>query len=149
MYFNDLQRQARIDAGKIAGLDVLRIINEPTAAALDYGLDKMPTNDGGRRTVLVFDLSGGTMDVSILNIDPGIGKGKGRFEVKTVAGDTHLGGADFDNETVKYRLKEFIRKHDRKIDITKFQDKDNNRKALRRLRTACEKAKRTLSYRLW
>ncbi|CAN6295587.1 unnamed protein product [Urochloa humidicola] len=137
VYFNNSQRQATIDAGAIAGLNVMRIINEPTAAAIAYGLDRMPVSDGGR-TVLVFDLGGGTMDVSLLNIDPGVDIGMGIFEVKAITGDTHLGGADFDNEVVKYCLREFIRKH-RKVGIR------DNQKALRRLRTACEKAKRMLS----
>ncbi|KAF8683696.1 hypothetical protein HU200_044626 [Digitaria exilis] len=139
VYFNNNQRQATIHAGAIAGLDVMRIINEPTAAAIAYGLDKMPINVGAR-TVLVFDLGGGTLDVSLLNIDPGVNIGTGSFEfdVKAIAGDTHLGGADFDTELVEYCMQEFVRKH-RKTDITK------NQKALRRLRTACEKAKRMLS----
>ncbi|CAL4913808.1 unnamed protein product [Urochloa decumbens] len=137
VYFNNSQRQATIDAGTIAGLNVMRIINEPTAAAIAYGLEKMPVLKKGRR-VLVFDLGGGTLDVSLLNIDPGINMDKGVFEVKAIAGDTHLGGADFDNEMVKYSLQEFIRKH-RKVDIR------SNHKALRRLRTACERAKRMLS----
>ncbi|CAN6289871.1 unnamed protein product [Urochloa humidicola] len=137
VYFNNSQRQATIDAGTIAGLNIMRIINEPTAAAIAYGLEKMPVRKKGRR-VLVFDLGGGTLDVSLLNIDPGINMDKGVFEVKAIAGDTHLGGADFDNEMVKYSLQEFIRKH-RKVDIK------SNHKALRRLRTACERAKRMLS----
>jgi L1 cell adhesion molecule like protein len=115
----------------------LRIINEPTAAALAYGLEKMPVSNT-RRTVLVFDLGGGTFDVSLLNIDPGVDMHKGLFEVVAIAGDTHLGGADFDNEMVKYSLREFTRKHG-KMDI------HSNQKALRRLRTACERAKRMLS----
>ena len=127
-YFNDSQRQSTKDAGSIAGLNVLRIINEPTAAAIAYGLDN---KDNKEKNVLIFDLGGGTFDVSLLNIDEGI------FEVKATAGDTHLGGEDFDNILVKYFSDEFKRKH--KVDI-----KGNNR-ALRRLRTACEKAKRTLS----
>ncbi|CAL4938753.1 unnamed protein product [Urochloa decumbens] len=131
------QRQATIDAGTIAGLNVTRIINEPTAAAIAYGLDKMPVSNEGR-TVLVFDLGGGTLDVSLLNIDPGHDIGMGLFEVKAIAGDTHLGGADFDNEMVKFFLREFIRKH-KKMDIR------NNPRALRRLRTACERSKRMLS----
>ena len=118
----------------------MRIINEPTAAALAYGLEKMPVCDEGtRRTVLVFDLGGGTFDVSLLNIDPGINMDKGLFEVMAIAGDTHLGGADFDNEMVKYSLKEFKRKHKTTTDI------NSNQKALRRLKTACERAKRMLS----
>ena len=138
VYFNNSQRQATIDAGAIAGLNVLRIINEPTAAALAYGLEKMPVSNKGR-TVLVFDLGGGTFDVSLLNIDPGVNMDKGLFEVMAIAGDTHLGGADFDNEMVKYSLKEFARKHRNSTDINSSQ------KALRRLRTACERAKRMLS----
>ncbi|KAM8952284.1 heat shock 70 kDa protein [Pelodytes ibericus] len=127
-YFNDSQRQATKDAGVIAGLNVLRIINEPTAAAIAYGLDK---GSRGERNVLIFDLGGGTFDVSILTIDDGI------FEVKATAGDTHLGGEDFDNRMVSHFMEEFKRKH--KKDISQ------NKRALRRLRTACERAKRTLS----
>ncbi|KAF0894610.1 hypothetical protein E2562_001908 [Oryza meyeriana var. granulata] len=137
VYFNNSQRQATIDAGAIAGLNVMRIINEPTAAALAYGLEKMPVSNKGRM-VLVFDLGGGTFDVSLLNIDPGVDIDMGLFEVKATAGDTHLGGADFDNEMVKYSLREFIRKHG-------SMDIKSNHKALRRLRTACERAKRMLS----
>lgn len=128
-YFNDSQRQATKDAGAISGLNVLRIINEPTAAALAYGLDK---NLKGERNVLIFDLGGGTFDVSILSIDEG-----SLFEVKSTAGDTHLGGEDFDNRLVNHFAEEFKRKHKRDL-------KDNTR-GLRRLRTACERAKRTLS----
>lgn len=128
-YFNDSQRQATKDAGSIAGLNVLRIINEPTAAALAYGLDK---NLKGEKNVLIFDLGGGTFDVSILSIDEG-----SLFEVKSTAGDTHLGGEDFDNRLVTHFMEEFKRKH--KKDLT------GNARALRRLRTACERAKRTLS----
>lgn len=128
-YFNDSQRQATKDAGAIAGLNVLRIINEPTAAALAYGLDK---NLKGERNVLIFDLGGGTFDVSILAIDEG-----SLFEVKATAGDTHLGGEDFDNRLVNHFLEEFKRKHKK--------DLSGNARALRRLRTACERAKRTLS----
>ncbi|CAL4938755.1 unnamed protein product [Urochloa decumbens] len=137
VYFNNSQREATIDAGTIAGLNVMRIINEPTAAAIAYGLDKMPVSDKGRM-VLVFDLGGGTFDVSLLNIDRGIDIGMGLFEVKAVAGNTHLGGADFDNEMVKFCLRDFIRKH-RKLDIR------SNLSALSRLKTACERAKRMLS----
>merc|ERR1712212_219776 len=129
-YFNDSQRQATKDAGVIAGLNVLRIINEPTAAAIAYGLDKKKSSDK-ESNVLIFDLGGGTFDVSILAIDGGI------FEVKSTAGDTHLGGEDFDNRMVDHFVAEFKRKH--KKDIT------GNKRALRRLRTACERAKRTLS----
>jgi len=129
-YFNDAQRQATKDAGVIAGLNVLRIINEPTAAAIAYGLDKKKQCNQ-EKNVLIFDLGGGTFDVSILSIDDGV------FEVKSTAGDTHLGGGDFDNRMVEHFVKEFQRKH--KKDIT------GNKRALRRLRTACERAKRTLS----
>lgn len=128
-YFNDSQRQATKDAGTIAGLNVLRIINEPTAAALAYGLDK---NLKGERNVLIFDLGGGTFDVSILTIDEG-----SLFEVKATAGDTHLGGEDFDNRLVNHLADEFKRKFRKDI--------RNNPRALRRLRTAAERAKRTLS----
>jgi len=127
-YFNDSQRQATKDAGTISGLNVLRIINEPTAAAIAYGLDKKV---GGERNVLIFDLGGGTFDVSILTIEDGI------FEVKSTAGDTHLGGEDFDNRMVNHHIGEFKRKF--KKDIS------DNKRAVRRLRTACERAKRTLS----
>ncbi|TVU47542.1 hypothetical protein EJB05_07147 [Eragrostis curvula] len=137
VYFNNSQRQATIDAGTIAGLNVMQIINEPTAAAIAYGLEKMPVSNK-ERTVLVFDLGGGTFDVSILNIDPGVNMDKGLFDVRAIAGDTHLGGADLDNEMVEYSLREFSRKHS-KADIR------GNQKALRRLRTACERAKRMLS----
>jgi len=129
-YFNDAQRQATKDAGIIAGLNILRIINEPTAAAIAYGLDKNKGN-GKEKNVLIFDLGGGTFDVSILSIDDGI------FEVKSTAGDTHLGGEDFDNRMVDHFVKEFQRKHKKNI--------TGNKRALRRLRTACERAKRTLS----
>merc|ERR1712115_352454 len=128
-YFNDSQRQATKDAGVIAGLNIIRIINEPTAAAIAYGLDKK--RDEKESNVLIFDLGGGTFDVSILSIEGGI------FEVKSTAGDTHLGGEDFDNRMVDHFVNEFKRKH--KKDIT------GNKRALRRLRTACERAKRTLS----
>jgi len=127
-YFNDSQRQATKDAGAISGMNVLRIINEPTAAAIAYGLDKKV---GGERNVLIFDLGGGTFDVSILTIEDGI------FEVKSTAGDTHLGGEDFDNRLVNHFVQEFKRKY--KKDLTE------NKRSLRRLRTACERAKRTLS----
>merc|ERR1719276_765481 len=115
-YFNDSQRQATKDAGTIAGINVLRIINEPTAAAIAYGLDKKV---GAERNVLIFDLGGGT------------------FDVKSTAGDTHLGGEDFDNRLVNHFTQEFKRKH--KKDIS------GSKRAVRRLRTACERAKRTLS----
>ena len=126
-YFNDSQRQATKDAGSISGLNVLRIINEPTAAAIAYGLDNNPKE----KNVLIFDLGGGTFDVSLLNIDDGI------FEVKATAGDTHLGGEDFDNILLQHFLVEFKKKH--------RHDLSDNKRASRRLRTACEKAKRTLS----
>ncbi|XP_025424713.1 major heat shock 70 kDa protein Ab-like [Sipha flava] len=128
-YFNDSQRQATKDAGAIAGLNVMRIINEPTAAALAYGLDK---NLRGEKNVLIFDLGGGTFDVSVLQIDQG-----SIFEVKSTAGDTHLGGEDFDNRLVSHLADEFMRKYKR--------DVRGNPRALRRLRTAAERAKRTLS----
>nr|CAI5842674.1 unnamed protein product [Callosobruchus analis] len=127
-YFNDSQRQATKDAGTIAGLDVQRIINEPTAAAIAYGLDKKSDED---RYVLIFDMGGGTFDVSILLIAGGI------FEVKATSGDTHLGGEDIDTRMTQYFVEEFKRKN--KIDIKE------NKRALRRLQTACERAKRTLS----
>merc|ERR1712127_886410 len=130
-YFNDSQRQATKDAGAITGLNVLRIINEPTAAAIAYGLDKKASGSKAECNVLIFDLGGGTFDVSILTIEEGI------FEVKSTAGDTHLGGEDFDNRMVDHFVNEFKRKH--KKDLTK------NKRSLRRLRTACERAKRTLS----
>mmetsp|Transcript_7566 Transcript_7566/g.19589 ORF Transcript_7566/g.19589 Transcript_7566/m.19589 type:complete len:651 (+) Transcript_7566:141-2093(+) len=129
-YFNDSQRQATKDAGAIAGLDVLRIINEPTAAAIAYGLDKKDQSTG-ERNVLIFDLGGGTFDVSLLTIEEGI------FEVKATAGDTHLGGEDFDNRLVTHFVQEFKRKYKKEI--------TGNPRAMRRLRTACERAKRTLS----
>merc|ERR1711902_27020 len=128
-YFNDSQRQATKDAGVIAGLNIIRIISEPTAAAIAYGLDKKKNEK--ESNVLILDLGGGTFDVSILNIEGGI------FEVKSTAGDTHLGGEDFDNRLVDHFVTEFKRKH--KKDIS------GNKRALRRLRTACERAKRTLS----
>ncbi|MBA0850644.1 hypothetical protein Goshw_003386 [Gossypium schwendimanii] len=129
-YFNDSQRQATKDAGAISGLNVLRIINEPTAAAIAYGLDKKASRSG-EKNVLIFDLGGGTFDVSLLTIEEGI------FEVKATAGDTHLGGEDFDNRLVNHFVQEFKRKHRKDI--------SSNARALRRLRTACERAKRTLS----
>ncbi|XP_019374007.1 PREDICTED: heat shock-related 70 kDa protein 2 [Gavialis gangeticus] len=129
-YFNDSQRQATKDAGTITGLNVMRIINEPTAAAIAYGLDKKGAR-AGEKNVLIFDLGGGTFDVSILTIEDGI------FEVKSTAGDTHLGGEDFDNRMVTHFVEEFKRKHKRDI--------GGNKRAVRRLRTACERAKRTLS----
>lgn len=129
-YFNDSQRQATKDAGAISGMNVMRIINEPTAAAIAYGLDKKAQRKG-EQNVLIFDLGGGTFDVSLLTIEEGI------FEVKSTAGDTHLGGEDFDNRLVNHFVTEFRRKH--KKDIS------GNPRALRRLRTACERAKRALS----
>ena len=125
-YFNDSQRNATKDAGVIAGLNVLRIINEPTAAAIAYGLDKK-----GEKNVLIYDLGGGTFDVSLLNIDDGI------FEVKATGGNTHLGGEDFDNCLLEHCKNEFKRKY--------RQDLSDNKKSIRRLKTACERAKRTLS----
>jgi len=128
-YFNDAQRQATKDAGAIAGLEVLRIINEPTAAAIAYGLDK--TGDGKEKNVIIFDCGGGTHDVSLLTIDGGI------FEVKATGGDTHLGGEDIDNRIVQHFMDEFKRKHK--------QDLSQNARAVKRLKTACERAKRSLS----
>jgi L1 cell adhesion molecule like protein len=127
-YFNDSQRQATKDAGSISGLNVLRIINEPTAAAIAYGLDK---KGQGEMNILIYDLGGGTFDVSLLTIEEGI------FEVKATAGDTHLGGEDFDNRIVDYCMQDFKRRH--RIDIA------GNHRAIRRLRTQCERAKRILS----
>ncbi|XP_030929340.1 heat shock cognate 70 kDa protein-like [Quercus lobata] len=128
-YFNDSQRKATRDAGGIAGMNVLRIINEPTAAAIAYGLEK--TGCIGKKNVLIFDLGGGTADVSLLTIEKGV------FEVKAVAGDTHLGGEDFDNRMLKHFVEIFKRQH--KVDIS------GDSRGLRRLRTACEKAKMILS----
>merc|ERR1711959_339917 len=128
-YFNDSQRQATKDAGQICGLNVLRIINEPTAAAIAYGLDK---KKGGEKNVLIYDMGGGTFDVSLLTIEDGI------FEVKATAGDTHLGGEDFDNRVVDFCLQDFKRKN-------RGKDMVGNHRAIRRLRTQCERAKRTLS----
>ena len=128
-YFNDSQRQATKDAGTISGMNVLRIINEPTAAAIAYGLDKKGT---GERNVLIYDMGGGTFDVSILTIEDGI------FEVKATAGDTHLGGEDFDNRVVDFCMQDFKRKN-------RGKDLAGNQRAIRRLRTQCERAKRTLS----
>ncbi|KAK4384830.1 Luminal-binding protein 5 [Sesamum angolense] len=126
-YFNDAQRQATKDAGIIAGLNVVRIINEPTAAAIAYGLDKK----GGEKNILVFDLGGGTFDVSILTIDNGV------FEVLATNGDTHLGGEDFDQRIMEYFIKLIKKKHGKDI------SKDN--RALGKLRRECERAKRALS----
>merc|ERR1719506_3365905 len=128
-YFNDSQRQATKDAGSIAGLNVLRIINEPTAAAIAYGLDKKAT---GERNGLIYAMGGGTFDVSLLTIEDGI------FEVKSTAGDTHLGGEDFDNRVVDFCMQDFKRKN-------RGKDIAGNQRAIRRLRTQCERAKRTLS----
>ena len=130
-YFNDSQRQSTKDAGTIAGLEVLRIINEPTAAAIAYGLDKKSETEEKEKTVMIFDLGGGTFDVSLLSIEGGV------FEVKATAGDTHLGGEDFDSRMVDLCVSEFKRKHSKNI--------SENDRAIRRLRTACEAAKRTLS----
>jgi heat shock protein 1/8 len=127
-YFNDSQRQATKDAGTISGLNVLRIINEPTAAAIAYGLDKKAASE---KHVLIFDLGGGTFDVSLLTIEEGI------FEVKATNGHTHLGGEDFDNRLVDYCCAEFKKKTG--LDVK------NNARSIRRLRTQCEKAKRILS----
>jgi len=128
-YFNDSQRQATKDAGTISGMNVLRIINEPTAAAIAYDLDKKGT---GERNILIYDMGGGTFDVSLLTIEDGI------FEVKATAGDTHLGGEDFDNRIVDFCLQDFKRKN-------RGKDMSGNQRAIRRLRTQCERAKRTLS----
>jgi len=128
-YFNDAQRQATKDAAAISGLNVQRIINEPTAAALAYGLDK---NSKEEKNILIFDLGGGTFDVSVLCLDEGV------FEVKSTCGNSHLGGEDFDNKLVAHFIQEFKRKN-KGLDISK------NPRAIRRLRTACERAKRTLS----
>ncbi|KAK9757506.1 hypothetical protein RND81_01G166900 [Saponaria officinalis] len=131
-YFTDAQRQATKDAGVIAGLNVLRIINEPTAAAIAYGLDKELTGyNVATRNILVFDLGGGTFDVSIVAVQ------KDKFEVKAVSGDTHLGGGDFDTRLVGHLVAEFERKHKRNL--------GDNARALVRLRAACERAKRSLS----
>ena len=125
-YFNDSQRQATKDAGKIAGLEVLRIINEPTAAALAYGLDKKKDEQ-----IAVYDLGGGTFDISILEI------GQGVFEVKATNGDTHLGGDDFDQRVIDWIAEEFKKEHG--IDLRR------DRMALQRLKEAAEKAKIELS----
>ncbi|KAI9784811.1 MAG: Heat shock protein ssb1 [Geoglossum umbratile] len=128
-YFNDNQRQATKDAGAIAGLNVLRIINEPTAAAIAYGLGSGKSDK--ERHVLIYDLGGGTFDVSLLHIQGGV------FTVKATAGDTHLGGQDFDTALLEHFRKEFLRKTKKEI--------TGDARAIRRLRTACERAKRTLS----
>ena len=127
-YFNDSQRQATKDAGEIAGLRVLRIVNEPTAAAIAYGLDKSGKEE---IHILVFDMGGGTFDVSVLTIQDSV------FEVKATAGDPHLGGEDFDNRILSHCISDFRRKHS--------SDPTRNQRALRRLRTQCERAKRLLS----
>lgn len=127
-YFNDAQRQATKDAGTIAGLTVLRVVNEPTAAAIAYGLDKT----GGERNIIVYDLGGGTFDVSLLSIDDGV------FEVLATSGDTHLGGEDFDNRVIDHFVKLWKRKNDGE-DITK------NLRTMGKLKREVEKAKRTLS----
>ncbi|MED6155113.1 70-kilodalton heat shock protein, variant 3 [Stylosanthes scabra] len=129
-YFNNSQRQATIDAGKIAGLNVMTIINEPTAAAISYGFDNKTWREG-ERDVLVFDLGGGTLDVSLVTIDEGM------FKVKATLGDTHLGGLDFDNKMVNHCVELFKGKYNKDI--------SGDVKALGRLRSHCEKAKRTLS----
>ncbi|KAF7080818.1 hypothetical protein CFC21_084829 [Triticum aestivum] len=132
VYFNDSQRQATLDAGLIAGLNVTRIINEPSAAAIAYGLDNTSVSgDAIAKTVLIFDFGGGTLDISVINID------KGTFAVKATSGDTHLGGEDLNNRMVEHFVQEFLKKH--KSDI------GGNPRALIRLRTACERAKRMLS----
>jgi heat shock protein 5 len=127
-YFNDNQRQATKDAGVIAGLNVLRIVNEPTAAALAYGLDK---TSEGERQIIVYDLGGGTFDVSLLSIDQGV------FEVLATAGDTHLGGEDFDQRVINHFAKAFNKRHS--VDVTK------DAKAMGKLKREAEKAKRSLS----
>ena len=129
-YFNDSQRQATKDAGIIAGLNVLRIINEPTAAAIAYGLEKN-SDSKGERNVLIYDLGGGTFDVTLLTIEDGV------FEVKATAGDTHLGGEDFDRRMIEHCIQDFKRKH--KKDIS------GSKKAIRRLQSVCEQTKKTLS----
>ena len=134
-YFNDQQRQTTKDAGRIAGLNVLRIINEPTAAAVAYGLDHKDINDNNN--ILIFDLGGGTFDVSILSLDGSL------FEVRATGGDTHLGGEDFDNEILKMCLESFKEKYN--IDINENMKDDKCQKAYRRLKVGCEKAKRSLS----
>ena len=126
-YFNDAQRQATKDAGTIAGLNVLRVVNEPTAAAIAYGLDKT----GDERQVIVYDLGGGTFDVSLLSIDNGV------FEVLATAGDTHLGGEDFDHRVMEYFVKQYNKKNN--TDVKK------DLKAMGKLKREVEKAKRTLS----
>ena len=130
-YFNDSQRKATQDAGEIAGLNILRIINEPTAAALAYGLN----NGDNEKKILIFDLGGGTFDVSLLQLDNGI------FEVKSTSGHTHLGGEDFNNILIDYCINEFKKKNEKYSKVS-F---DSNRKVIKKLRDACEQAKRVLS----
>jgi len=129
-YFNDAQRQATKDAGAIAGLQVERVLNEPTAAAIAYGLDR---SKQAEENILVFDLGGGTFDVTLLTIDNGV------FEVKATAGDTHLGGEDFDQRVMDYCIQQFKKKHPDKGDVA------SDKKAIARIRRQCEMAKRTLS----
>lgn len=131
-YFNNEQRQATKDAGAIAGLNVLRVINEPTAAAIAYGLDKQ---NNGERNVLIFDFGGGTHDVSLLTIDDGV------FEVQATAGNSHLGGEDMDNRLTDYVMSEFVKKN-KEYTVSKLKE---NGRASRRIKSACEKAKRVLS----
>ncbi len=126
-YFNDAQRQATKDAGTISGMSVKRIINEPTAAAIAYGLDKR----GGEKNILVFDLGGGTFDVTALTIDNGV------FEVLATNGDTHLGGEDFDQRVMAYMMKIFKKKHDK--------DLMDDKRAVQKLRREVERVKRVLS----
>jgi heat shock 70kDa protein 1/2/6/8 len=127
-YFNDAQRQATKDAGAIAGLTVERVLNEPTAAAIAYGLDRSKNKE---ENILVFDLGGGTFDVTLLTIDDGV------FEVKATAGDTHLGGEDFDQRMMDYCIAQFKKQHGHDI--------SNDKKAIARVRRQCEMVKRTLS----
>ncbi|XP_073044733.1 heat shock cognate 70 kDa protein-like [Primulina eburnea] len=129
--FNDSQRQATKNAGTIAGLNVLRIVVEPTAAAIAYGLDKKFDSSGRKSNVLIFDLGGGTFDVSLLTMENSM------FTVKAIAGDTHLGGEDFDDRMVNHCVQEFKRKHRKDI--------SDNPRALKRLRTSCKRAKRNLA----
>ena len=130
-YFNDAQRQATKDAGTIAGLRVERVLNEPTAAAIAYGLDR---KQSAEENILVFDLGGGTFDVTLLTIDNGV------FEVKATAGDTHLGGEDFDQRLMSYCIDLFEKRHSVSL--------NGDKKAITRLRRQCEVAKRTLSTQL-
>ncbi|XBI49134.1 hypothetical protein VPH35_112755 [Triticum aestivum] len=130
VYFNDSQRQATLDAGTIAGLNVIRIINEPSAAAIAYRLDDTLVT-GEAKTVLIFDFGGGTLDISVIHID------KGTFTVKATSGDTHLGGVDLNNKMMEHFVQEFLKKHKSNI--------SGSPRALMRLKTACERAKRMLS----